>query len=53
MRNLFAKLAEMHLVQGWALAALLSGKVKVAKGATVVCILSGGNIDAERLKALL
>ncbi len=35
------------------LAALLSGKVEVAKGATVVCILSGGNIDAERLKALL
>ena len=35
------------------LAALLSGKVKVAEGATVVCVLSGGNIDAERLKALL
>ena len=35
------------------LAALLSGKVKVAPGSTVVCVLSGGNIDAERLKALL
>ncbi len=35
------------------LAALLSGKVKVSEGATVVCVLSGGNIDADRLKALL
>ncbi len=35
------------------LAALLSGKVRVAKGSTVVCVLSGGNIDAERLAALL
>ena len=35
------------------LAALLSGKVKVAPGSTVVCVLSGGNIDRQRLKALL
>ena len=35
------------------LAALLSGRVQVARGSTVVCVLSGGNIDAERLAALL
>lgn len=34
-------------------AALLSGKVKPPAGAIVVCVLSGGNIDAGRLKALL
>lgn len=35
------------------IAALLSGAVKVAAGQTVVCVLSGGNVDRERLKALL
>ena len=35
------------------LAALLSGKVSLLRGSTVVCVLSGGNIDRERLKALL
>jgi len=34
-------------------AALLSGKVSLRRGSTVVCVLSGGNIDRERLKALL
>jgi len=35
-----------------ATAALLAGKVKAPKGATVVTIVSGGNIDPERLLAL-
>ena len=35
------------------LAALLSGKVNLPQRFTVVCVLSGGNIDRERLKALL
>lgn len=35
------------------LAALLSGNVTLPQGSTVVCVLSGGNIDSERLKALL
>ena len=35
------------------LAALLSGKVSLPQGCTVVCVLSGGNIDRERLKTLL
>ena len=35
------------------LAALLFGKVRVPRGATVVCILSGGNIDRQRLRELL
>lgn len=35
------------------LAALLSGKVSLPQRFTVVCVLSGGNIDRERLKALL
>ena len=35
------------------LAALLSGKVNLPQGSTVVCVLSGGNVDRERLKALL
>ena len=35
------------------IAALLTGAVKVAAGQTVVCVLSGGNVDRERLKALL
>ena len=34
-------------------AALLSGGIDVPRGATVVCVLSGGNVDAERLKGLL
>ena len=35
------------------LAALLSGKANPPRGCRVVCVLSGGNIDRERLKALL
>jgi threonine dehydratase len=35
------------------LAALLSGKINLPSGSTVVCVLSGGNVDRERLKALL
>jgi threonine dehydratase len=35
------------------LAALLSGKINLPRDATVVCVLSGGNVDRERLKALL
>jgi threonine dehydratase len=35
------------------LAALLSGKVSPPRGCRVVCVLSGGNVDRERLKALL
>lgn len=34
------------------LAALLAGKVKFSPGEKVVCVLSGGNIDVERLKTL-
>lgn len=34
-------------------AALLSGRLDLPPGATVVCVLSGGNVDAERLKGLL
>ncbi len=34
-------------------AALLSGKVSAPEGAKVVAILSGGNVDRERLKQLL
>lgn len=33
------------------LAALLSGKVSLPQGFTVVCVLSGGNVDRERPKA--
>ena len=36
-----------------AVAALLSGAVKVRPGARVVAVLSGGNIDAERFAGLL
>jgi threonine dehydratase len=35
------------------LAGLLSGRVALKPGAKVVCVLSGGNLDLERLKALL
>lgn len=35
------------------LAALFSGRANLPQGCTVVCVLSGGNIDRERLKALL
>jgi threonine dehydratase len=35
------------------LAGLLSGKANLPQGATVVCVLSGGNIDQTRLKSLL
>ncbi|HET8907749.1 MAG TPA: threonine/serine dehydratase [Ktedonobacterales bacterium] len=34
-------------------AALLSGKTQVAEGEKVVAVLSGGNIDRDRLKSLL
>ena len=34
-------------------AALLSGKITLGRGARVVAILSGGNIDPDRLKTLL
>lgn len=35
------------------LAGLLSGQVELSSGAKVVCVLSGGNIDLDRLKGLL
>ncbi len=35
------------------LAALLSGKIHLPEASTVVCVLSGGNVDRMRLKALL
>lgn len=34
-------------------AALLSGKIKLGRGARVVSILTGGNIHPDRLKTLL
>ena len=34
------------------LAALLSGAVQVPRGARVVCVVTGGNVDRERLMAL-
>jgi threonine dehydratase len=34
-------------------AALLSGRVNIPAGAVVVAIVSGGNVSAERLNALL
>ncbi|HEU5200323.1 MAG TPA: pyridoxal-phosphate dependent enzyme, partial [Ktedonobacterales bacterium] len=34
-------------------AALLSGKLQAPEGAKVVAILSGGNVDRERLKTLI
>lgn len=36
-----------------AVAGLLSGRVQLRRGATVVCVVSGGNLDFQRLKALL
>jgi len=36
-----------------AVAALLTGKVAFEPGANVVAVISGGNVDLERLKALL
>jgi threonine dehydratase len=35
------------------LAALLSSNVSITQGATVLCVLSGGNIDQKNLKSLL
>ena len=35
------------------LAALLERRIEVEPGARAVCVVSGGNVDAERLKALL
>jgi threonine dehydratase len=34
-------------------AALLSGKANIPQGATTVCVLSGGNVNRDRLKSLL
>jgi threonine dehydratase len=34
-------------------AALLHEKIRVQPGATVVCVLSGGNIDRDRLRMIL
>lgn len=36
-----------------AVAGLLSGRLQLRPGATVVCVVSGGNLDFQRLKALL
>ena len=36
-----------------AVAGLLSGRVQLRPGSTVVCVVSGGNLDFQRLKALL
>lgn len=36
-----------------ATAALLSGKIRCERGASVVAVLSGGNVDVQRLKSLL
>jgi threonine dehydratase len=36
-----------------ATAAVLAGKLPLARGSRVVAILSGGNVDSERLKQLL
>jgi threonine dehydratase len=36
-----------------ALAGLLAGGLEIHENATVVCVLSGGNIDLERLKEIL
>jgi threonine dehydratase len=35
------------------LAGLLAGGLDIPEGATVVCVLSGGNVDLDRLKELL
>jgi threonine dehydratase len=35
------------------LTALLFGRINLPRNATVVCVLSGGNVDRERLKVLL
>ncbi|MGH7544504.1 MAG: threonine ammonia-lyase [Gemmatimonadota bacterium] len=35
------------------LAGLLAGRLEITAGATVVCVLSGGNVDLERLRLLL
>ena len=36
-----------------ALAALLHGKIEIPRGRRVVCVLSGGNLDLDRLKEIL
>ncbi|MND06187.1 threonine dehydratase [compost metagenome] len=38
---------------GAAVAPLLTGRLKVPPGATVVAIVCGGNLDLDRLKLLL
>lgn len=54
MRDLlvFAKLV-VEPAAAAGVAALMTGKVKADRGASVVAILSGGNVDVARLKALL
>ena len=34
-------------------AGLLAGGLDIPIGATVVCVLSGGNVDLQRLKEIL
>ena len=36
-----------------AVAAILTGKIPTVRNANVVCVLSGGNVDLERLKTIL
>jgi threonine dehydratase len=36
-----------------AVAALLTGKVRVDRGSHVTAVISGGNVDLDRLKSLL
>jgi threonine dehydratase len=47
--------AKLYVEPGAAagVAALLTGKVPVQAGETVVAVLSGGNLDLEALKELL
>ena len=54
MRDLFAYSKLVVEPSGAAgVAALLSGKITLARGSRVVAILTGGNVDTERLRALL
>jgi threonine dehydratase len=50
--TLYAKLV-VEPAGAAALAALATGKVRAGQGSDVVAVLSGGNVDLERLKALL
>ena len=54
MRNLFAYSKLVVEPAGAAgIAALLSGKITLDRGSRVVAILTGGNVDIERLRMLL